>query len=118
MVVFVLFYSFVCESQIRVVNCRCSWYVCFKLCSLLLLVCLQMPILYTVIARGSMILTKYAACVGNFSEVTEQILNKIPSENSKLTYSHSNYLFHYIKEDGIVYLCITDDVSLLKAFEI
>jgi len=68
-----------------------------------------MPILYTVIARGTTILSKYAACVGNFSEVTEQILNKIPAENSKLTYSHNNFLFHYVKEDGIVYLCITDD---------
>jgi vesicle-associated membrane protein 7 len=68
-----------------------------------------MPILYTVIARGSTILTKYASCVGNFSEVTEQILNKISAENSKLTYSHNNFLFHYIKENGIVYLCITDD---------
>jgi len=70
-----------------------------------------MPLLYAVIARGSTVLVKHAACVGNFSEVTEQILNKIPAENSKLTYSHGTYLFHYIKEEGIVYLCITDDVS-------
>jgi vesicle-associated membrane protein 7 len=70
-----------------------------------------MPLLYTVIARGSTVLVKHASCVGNFSEVTEQILNKISNENSKLTYSHGSYLFHYIKEDGIVYLCITDDVS-------
>ncbi len=69
-------------------------------------------ILYTVIARGSTILVKYASCVGNFAEVTEQILTKIPPENSKLTYSHMSFLFHYVKEDNITYLCITDDVSL------
>jgi len=68
-----------------------------------------MPILYTVIAKGSSVLAKYAACVGNFSEVTEQILTKISSENSKLTYSHGSFLFHFVKEDSIVYLCITDD---------
>lgn len=67
-------------------------------------------ILYTVIARGSTILAKYASCAGNFSEVTEQILGKIPPEDSKLTYSHMSYLFHYVKEDNITYLCITDDV--------
>jgi len=34
---------------------------------------------------------------------------KIPSENAKLTYSHGSYLFHYICENRIVYMCITDD---------
>ncbi|CAL1530860.1 unnamed protein product [Lymnaea stagnalis] len=68
-----------------------------------------MPILYSVVARGTTVLAKYASCAGNFTEVTEQILMKIPQENSKLTYSHGSYLFHYITEDRIVYLCITDD---------
>ncbi|KAG1664057.1 Vesicle-associated membrane protein 7 [Nymphon striatum] len=68
-----------------------------------------MPILYAVIARQSTILAKYASCAGNFAEVAEQILAKIAPENSKLTYCHGNYLFHYICEDRIIYLCITDD---------
>jgi len=69
-----------------------------------------MPILFTVIARdSSTILAKHATCPGNFSEVTEQILAKISNEDSKLTYSHGAYLFHYIKEDSVTYLCITDD---------
>jgi hypothetical protein len=71
-----------------------------------------MPILYSVIARGTVVLTKYASCAGNFSEVTEQIMAKIPPENAKLTYSHGSYLFHYICENRIVYMCITDDVSI------
>lgn len=68
-----------------------------------------MPILYSVISRGPTVLTKNAECVGNFAEVTEQIIYKIPSDNHKLTYSHGNYLIHYINEDKIVYMCITDD---------
>ncbi|KAL7979420.1 hypothetical protein Chor_004578 [Crotalus horridus] len=71
-----------------------------------------MAILFAVVARGSTILAKHAWCGGNFLEVTEQILAKIPSENNKLTYSHGNYLFHYICQDRIIYLCITDDVSI------
>ncbi|XP_041729939.1 vesicle-associated membrane protein 7 isoform X2 [Coregonus clupeaformis] len=58
-----------------------------------------MVILFAVVARGSTILAKHAWCGGNFLEVTEQILAKIPSENNKLTYSHGR----------IIYLCITDD---------
>lgn len=70
-----------------------------------------MPILYSVVSRGTTVLAKYASCAGNFAEVTEQIIEKIPQRNEKLTYSHGNYLFHYITEDGIIYMCITDDVS-------
>lgn len=68
-----------------------------------------MPLLYSVVARGTTVLAKYAHCAGNFAEVTEQILSRIPPENSKLTYTQGNYLFHYITEDRIAYLCITDD---------
>lgn len=68
-----------------------------------------MPILYSVISRGNTILAKYASCAGNFAEVTEQIIAKIPGHDNKLTYSHGNYLFHYICESKIIYMCITDD---------
>uniref|UniRef100_A0A8C4XA95 Vesicle-associated membrane protein 7 n=1 Tax=Erpetoichthys calabaricus TaxID=27687 RepID=A0A8C4XA95_ERPCA len=68
-----------------------------------------MAILFAVVARGTTVLAKHALCGGNFLEVTEQVLAKIPSENNKLTYSHGNYLFHYICQDRIIYLCITDD---------
>lgn len=51
-----------------------------------------MAILFAVVARGTTILAKHAWCGGNFLEVTEQILAKIPSENNKLTYSHGRYV--------------------------
>lgn len=68
-----------------------------------------MPILYSVISRGTTVLAKNAECVGNFAEVTEQIIKNIPSHNHKLTYAHGNYLIHFISEDRIIYMCITDD---------
>lgn len=68
-----------------------------------------MPILYSVITRGATVLAKYAECVGNFAEVTEQIIPKIKLEDHKLTYSHGNYLIHYICENRIIYMCISDD---------
>lgn len=68
-----------------------------------------MPILYSVVTRGATILAKYAECVGNFAEVTEQIIPRIKLDDHKLTYSHGNYLIHYICENRIIYMCITDD---------
>lgn len=69
-----------------------------------------MPLLYSVVARGTTVLAKYATCTGNFEDVTEHILAKIPPNNDKLTYSQGPYLFHYICEDRIIYMCISDDV--------
>lgn len=68
-----------------------------------------MPILFSMIARGQTVLAKYADCVGNFTEVTEQIIPKIQLNDHKLTYLHGNYLIHYICDNRIIYLCITDD---------
>lgn len=77
-----------------------------------------MPIMYCVISRGLIVLTKYASCEGNFEEVTEKVLAKISPQNDKMTYSQGPYLFHYISSNNIIYMCITDDVSTLKLSEI
>ncbi|XP_003702243.1 vesicle-associated membrane protein 7 [Megachile rotundata] len=68
-----------------------------------------MPILFSVVARGTVVLAKYASCTGNFEEMIEKILEKIPPKNDKLTYTKGPYHFHYICENNIIYMCITDD---------
>ncbi|XP_034475887.1 vesicle-associated membrane protein 7 [Drosophila innubila] len=68
-----------------------------------------MPILYSVIARGTTVLAKFADCVGNFAEVTEQIVGKIGVHNHKMTYTHGDYLIHYTCENKLIYMCITDN---------
>ena len=71
--------------------------------------------MYSVVSRGTTVLARFANCAGNFSEVTEQVLSQIrPENNSKMTYSHGTYLFHYIAEDRIIYLCITDNVKVFR----
>ena len=69
----------------------------------------KMPILFALVSRGTTVLAKYANCAGNFNEVVDQVLAKITPENNKMTYTHGSYLFHYISERRIIYLCITDD---------
>jgi len=69
----------------------------------------MMQILYCVISRGNTVLTKYASCVGNFSEISDLVISKIPFGDGKMTYKHGSYLYHYIQEEGLVYLCITEE---------
>ncbi|KAI8981981.1 putative vesicle-associated membrane protein [Mycotypha africana] len=68
-----------------------------------------MSLIYGLIARGSVILAEHTNSTGNFTTVTLAILEKIPPNNSKLTYVYDRYLFHYICEDGITYMCMADD---------
>ncbi|KAI8601687.1 putative vesicle-associated membrane protein [Dissophora ornata] len=68
-----------------------------------------MSIIYALVAKGSIILTEYTNSSGNFTTVTEAILEKIPPNNSKLTYVYDRYLFHYVSEDGLIYMCMADD---------
>uniref|UniRef100_A0A1D1ZDU1 Vesicle-associated membrane protein 7B n=1 Tax=Anthurium amnicola TaxID=1678845 RepID=A0A1D1ZDU1_9ARAE len=68
-----------------------------------------MSIIYGLVARGPVILSEYTNTTGNFTQVTQAILDKIPPNNSKLTYVYDRYLFHYICEDGVTYMCMADD---------
>jgi len=60
-------------------------------------------------AESSTILVECSTGRKDFSNAVQKILDKIPPNNSKLTYVWEQYLFHYISESGIVYLVMADD---------
>ncbi|KAJ2400091.1 hypothetical protein GGI23_002255 [Coemansia sp. RSA 2559] len=67
-------------------------------------------IIYALVSRGPVVLAEHATTTaGNFQQVTLAILDKIPPNDSKLSYVYDRFLFHYISEGGIVYLCVADD---------
>ncbi|XP_050677105.1 vesicle-associated membrane protein 7-like [Leptidea sinapis] len=67
-----------------------------------------MPILFSAFACDRVIVNKFASCEGNFDEIVETMLIKLPQNNRKMTYSHGKYLLHYIVEDRLFYFCVTD----------
>jgi vesicle-associated membrane protein 7 len=70
-----------------------------------------MAIIYSVIARRSTVLCRFAACIGNFSEVTDVVLAKIDVKSqrrSRLTLKSDPYLYHYITEGDLIFLCIAE----------
>ena len=46
---------------------------------------------------------------GNFPTVTRVLLEKIPQQDEKMTLVHDDYVFHYIVENGICYMCMSDE---------
>lgn len=67
-------------------------------------------IIYSLVARGGVILAHHACCHGNFTEVAQQVLRNITREtDTRLSYASGEYMYHYMSWEGVVYLCITDD---------
>ncbi len=58
-----------------------------------------MPIIYSVVARGNTVLAEYASARGNFDQVARKILQKIPTQNNKMSYTHERFdTFIYIAQ--------------------
>ena len=68
-----------------------------------------MSLVYALIARGNTVLAEHTSSTGNFTTVTQNILDRIPDKDAKCTYVYDRYLFHYVRESGIVYLCMADE---------
>ena len=69
----------------------------------------RMPIYYALVgkASGCVVLTDFTTYVGNFHSITQKLMPRIEANTMK-TFELDEFFFHYINEDGIVVLCMTD----------
>lgn len=71
-----------------------------------------MPILYSLVARGSVVLAEFSGTPTNASTIARQILEKTPGDNDmNVSYSQDRYIFHVKRTDGLTVLCMADDVA-------
>ncbi|CAB4034188.1 vesicle-associated membrane [Paramuricea clavata] len=68
-----------------------------------------MPIYYSLIARDTTVLVDHSENTGNFPEIAQTILAKVPREDTKCTYISGSYHFHVMAEENLVYICMTDE---------
>ena len=67
-----------------------------------------MTIYYCLISKkNNVVLSEYTEYSGNFQQYTMQLMNRIEPD-SKKTFELEEFLFHYINEDGLTVLCMTD----------
>mmetsp|Transcript_4071 Transcript_4071/g.5475 ORF Transcript_4071/g.5475 Transcript_4071/m.5475 type:complete len:226 (-) Transcript_4071:351-1028(-) len=68
-------------------------------------------ILYALISRQKVVLAEHTStsATGNFPTVTRVLLSKIPPTDGKMTYVYDDYVFHYVVENSICYLCMSDE---------
>lgn len=60
----------------------------------------QQSLIYSFVARGTVILAEYTEFTGNFTSIAAQCLQKLPASNNKFTYSCDSHTFNYLVEDG------------------
>ena len=67
-----------------------------------------MPIYYALVAkRSNIVLAEYTEYSGNFQQYTMQLMQRIEADTKK-TFELEEFLFHYINEDGLTIMCMTD----------
>ncbi|CAH8264563.1 unnamed protein product [Arabidopsis lyrata] len=66
----------------------------------------QQSLIYSFVARGTVILVEFTDLKGNFSSVAAQCLEKLPSSNNKFTYNDDGHTFNYLVENGFTYCVV------------
>ncbi|CAA7054067.1 unnamed protein product [Microthlaspi erraticum] len=66
----------------------------------------QQSLIYSFVARGTVILAEYTEFKGNFTSVAAQCLQKLPSSNNKFTYNCDGHTFNYLAENGFTYCVV------------
>ena len=70
-----------------------------------------MPIYYALVGKSTgganIVLSDFTSYVGNFHDVTAKLMPRI-EPNTMKTWELDEFFFHYINEDGIIVLCMTD----------
>ena len=68
-----------------------------------------MTIIYSLIVREKKtVICEHTEYAGNFQQITRQLFPHI-EKNGKKSFQTSEYIFHCIDDDGISFLCMTDD---------
>ncbi|KAL4578450.1 hypothetical protein LXL04_014573 [Taraxacum kok-saghyz] len=65
----------------------------------------QGHLIYSLVARDTVVLAEYTEFTGNFQSVATQCLQKLPSTNNRFTYNCDGHTFNFLVDQGYTY-CI------------
>ena len=66
----------------------------------------QHSLIYSFVARGTVILAEYTEFTGNFTSIASQCLQKLPATNNKFTYNCDGHTFNYLVDNGFTYCVV------------
>ena len=60
----------------------------------------QKGLIYSFVAKGTVVLAEHTPYSGNFSTIAVQCLQKLPTNSSKYTYSCDAHTFNFLVDNG------------------
>eukprot|EP00775_Hariotina_reticulata_P008410 gene8410-8594_t len=69
----------------------------------------QHKLLYSLVARGTVVLAEYSNVSGNANTIAVRILERLPNEDTKVTYIQDRHMFHILVQEGLTFLCMAED---------
>ncbi|KAK4801439.1 hypothetical protein SAY86_021926, partial [Trapa natans] len=66
----------------------------------------QQNLIYSFVARGTVVLAEYTEFSGNFTSIAAQCLQKLPASNNKFTYNCDGHTFNYLVDSGFTYCVV------------
>ncbi|XP_057742446.1 vesicle-associated membrane protein 722 [Arachis stenosperma] len=66
----------------------------------------QQSLIYSFVARGTVILAEHTDFSGNFTTIAFQCLQKLPASNNKFTYNCDGHTFNYLVDNGFTYCVV------------
>lgn len=70
-----------------------------------------MPLVYSAVARGSVILAEYSVFAGNFPQVAKDCLDKSKNADGKYTYTIDNHTFCFLHDHDFTYVSVADEAT-------
>ncbi|KAK1275406.1 Vesicle-associated membrane protein 727 [Acorus gramineus] len=69
----------------------------------------KQSLIYSFVARGTVVLAEHTSFSGNFTTIAIQCLQKLPSNSNKFTYSCDGHTFNFLVDNGFVFLVVADE---------
>ncbi|XP_019450133.1 PREDICTED: vesicle-associated membrane protein 722-like [Lupinus angustifolius] len=69
----------------------------------------QQSLIYSFVARGTVVLAEHSDFAGNFTDVAMQCLQKLPASNTKFTYKADGHTFNFLAHGGFTYCVVAVD---------
>ncbi|KAK8681216.1 hypothetical protein V6N13_053623 [Hibiscus sabdariffa] len=71
----------------------------------------QQSLIYSFVARGTVILVEYTEFSGNFNSIASQCLQKLPANNNRFTYNCDGHTFNYLVDNGFTYCVVATEAA-------
>ncbi|KAG0502759.1 hypothetical protein HPP92_002831 [Vanilla planifolia] len=71
----------------------------------------KQPLIYSFVAKGTVVLAEHTSFSGNFSTIAIQCLQKLPPNSNKFTYSCDGHTFNFLVDRGFVFLVVADEAA-------